>query len=304
MFISKSRVEKIGFVKQYIKNKRLCIGVPASSDNINKLGIDISNGETSVIPSPSLGSNCRKNAEGEWITDKTAEKERRYVNTIYWTWHQWAPGGGTEEQCDWRDVYRLCYPKKFIDPDCMEINLVSVSDKQFLASSIYVKNFEESTRLIKQTINMYLELFGCCYIYDNKFNFDATSVKKCQWEFLPAGEKIWVSEQVKKAKISNRRNRDDFFQHRIDVFQSHSPQQVYYGVKGFAGYYAFIFGEYCVFENGLYGNATYITTSENWEFLSQMTKRELLYSKNVIQRIIHDSSWDGKIDAFFRRIGK
>lgn len=51
------------------------------------------------------------------------------------------------------------------------------------------------------------------------------------------------------------------------------------GVNGFKGYYAYLYDNYCVLESAFYGNATYIIPKDNWEELSQKTKRELFDEK-------------------------
>jgi len=302
MFIKKRRILKVDFAEEYIKDNRIHIGVPADVENIKKVGLDTKNGANSVLPSPLLGINSRRNADGEWRVDKNAPKEMRVIRTIEWTWQQWVPGGGTEEHSDWRDIVKECYPKRFISPHNVEVQLATCNKSSFLTSEILVSNYEKEKPLIKNTINMYLEIFGFCYIYDEDYKFDIHKIKHCQWEFLPPGDRIWAKGNLEKEAMTKNENSDKFFQHRLDTLHSYSPKEVYQGKNGFCGYFAFIFGDFCIMENGKYGNATYVIKSANWEVLSQMTKAQLFDTKSVIKRFVHHAEWNKKMDAFMNEI--
>jgi hypothetical protein len=296
MYFNQNRVINVNSTETYVKDKQLRIGVPASEENIQKLELDIESGETSILPSPLKGINCSRNAIGECIADKSQNKEPRTINTVYWSWKDWSG----KEYSDWCDVTKDCYPKKLIPPTGIEIQLSKHDGKKFLSSIVEVENFEESQETIKIALNMFLEIFGCCYVYNEDFNFNPFDVKRCQWQLLPEGERIWVSEQNNLKKRQNAKSENSFFQHRLDILNSFSPTEKYVGTNGFAGYFAFIFGKYCIFESGWYGNATYVVASKDWERLSQMTKQELFASNNVIERFTHTKSWDGEIGRFMK----
>ena len=294
MIIKKTRIQNVDFAKEFITNGKLYIGVPADEVNAAKLGIDLSLGETSVIPAPGFGKNCDRNVNGEWITEKSGAKELRHVNTVKWTWRDWAGN----EYSDWRNVAKECYPKSFINPYLIEINLVKNSDRNYLASIIEIIDFEHQEKIIKQTINMFLEIFGYCILYDAEFIIDFNNIKRCQWELLPPDEKIFVISQWLKTHKDKKENIDAFFQFRLDTIISFSPNETYVGEKGMTGYFAFVFDNFCIFENGKSGNATYITGAENWQELSQMTKKELFDSGNILARFIHQRQWYDQIKQF------
>jgi hypothetical protein len=296
MLIRKTRILSADFSKKFVINGKLYIGVPADTDNIKKIELDINQGETSVLPSAYLGVNCRRNADGEWIVDKSGEKEWRTVNTVMWTWQDW----GGNEHSKWCDIVKECYPKHFIEPTLIEIQLIKSSNKEYLASIINADNFEQQKDVIKQTINMFLEIFGYCLLYNERFTVDASNIKRCQWEFLPQGERIWVTSQWHEKMRERNENCDDFYQYRLDVISDFSPNEVYTGEKGMTGYFAFVFDDFCIFENGKYGNATYITNTNHWQQLSQMTKQQLFATNNVKVRFIHHSNWHQNIRRFMR----
>ena len=294
MFINKTRVQNVDFAKKFIKDGKLYIGVPADDTNIKKLGIDINRGETSVLPAGCFGKNCRHNTDGEWVTDKNGKKEPRHINTVKWSWRDWAGN----EHSDWCDVYKECYPKYFIEPALVEIQLYIGKEKKYLASVLNVSDFDKQKNIIKQTINMYLEIFGYCLIYDENFSIDVNQIKRCQWEFLPPDEKIWVTSQWHQNMGKKNENHDEFFQFRLDTINSFSPNETYIGEKGMTGYFAFVFDDFCIFENGKYGHATFITKADNWQELSQMTKKELFESNNVLVRLVHQKFWFDQIQDF------
>jgi len=294
MFISKTKIKNADFVKAFIKKGKLYIGVPADDININKLGIDIEKGETSVLPSPDFGKNCSRNADGEWIIDKSRKKVPRHVNTVKWKWRDWAGN----EYSDWRDIIKECYPKFFVEPYLQEIHLVKNSNKNYLASILDINDFEHQKTYIKQTINMFLEIFEYCFLYDNNFSIDINHIKRCQWEFLPPDEKIWITSHWHQRMKERNENCDAFYQFRLDTISSFSPKETYIGDKGMTGYFAFVFDKFCIFENGKYGHATYITKADNWRELSQMTKKELFKSKNILAKFIHQKYWQDEIKEF------
>jgi len=294
VLVNKTRVNNIDFTRKFATDKKIYIGVPADEINVEKLDIDIDMGETTVLPSGNFGINCRRNADGEWITDKSGTKEPRHVNTVKWSWRDWAGN----EYSDWCDVYRKCYPKIFIPPDLIEIHLFISSGKKYLTSKIDIIEFEQQRRVIKQTINMYLEIFGYCFLYDENFDIEINNIKRCQWEILPPDERKIVITQWFQNMGNKKEPNDTFFQFRLDIISSFMPNETYIGEKGMTGYIAFVFDDFCIFEHGKYGNATFITKADNWQELSQMTKKELFASNNVLHRFVHQKSWHNDIRQF------
>lgn len=58
----------------------------------------------------------------------------------------------------------------------------------------------------------------------------------------------------------------------------------------------------CVFESAFYGNATYIIQKNNWEEMSQKTKKELNDEKRIIGKIDHTKNWKKNIANMFKNL--
>jgi hypothetical protein len=86
-------------------------------------------------------------------------------------------------------------------------------------------------------------------------------------------------------------------EHRIQVLtEEHSPALTAVGRAGFDGYLIFGYPDKhrYVLESLDYGNATYVF-GENWEALSQLTKREIIADDLHLARIIHRQGWAAEI---------
>ena len=68
------------------------------------------------------------------------------------------------------------------------------------------------------------------------------------------------------------------------------------------GYYAYFFDKYCVLECAIYGNATYIIPKDNWEVMSQKTKKELTDEKVLIAKLDHRRDWKTNIASVFKKL--
>ena len=90
---------------------------------------------------------------------------------------------------------------------------------------------------------------------------------------------------------------------RLEYMEKYNSEKIVEGINGFKGYYAFIFSKCCVLESAIYGNATYVIPRENWEILSQKTKKELFDEKKVIRKIDHTEKWKQNIKNVFDELG-
>lgn len=52
----------------------------------------------------------------------------------------------------------------------------------------------------------------------------------------------------------------------------------------------------------MYGNATYIVPKENWEVLSQKTKKELFDENIVIEKLVHNAKWRWNIANVIKKL--
>lgn len=290
--IKKSRIVKFVLPKGYDLNT-LQIGIPvlngeAEMVGLNKIG-DI------VLPSSKFGIQSRKNAHGFSYPDKTKPKERRYVTTI---WGH--PYGNMNASSSPLDIYRPCYPKVEEAPYGIELQLYEgEDDKKYVIADLTteIRNY-----FLKEVVNLFLEIYGECYIFDEKIKIDNLKKReRCNWELLPPGEKPSI-HMTKQLRASGQTT-DTYDVFRLDSIEKYSYEKVVEGINGFEGYYAYLFDKYCVLESAVYGNATYIIERENWEIMSQKTKKELLDNKCVIDKLIHTKEWRDSINKVFNNLG-
>lgn len=285
MIISKKRVNSVDFIDDF-KDKKTLIGIRITDNELSKLNIKSFEDGLAVEPSPEFGINCRKNTNGYSYPDKTHDKIYRYITTIEWNLKDW----GGYEHSGYSDVYKFAYPKIEIPPT----NIEFVLRKDQNGNEYILADFNDNgnKNKIKLIINMFLEVFGFCEIFDNKFKLLTSNnkIKRCNWEILPKGIKM-DNLMHKKYKAKSNKNRKSFEEYRFDTMESYNPTDIFCGTGGFAGYFAFIFDDICCLECNYYGNATYIIPKLGWEKISKLSKYELLNSKEIIARINHTDKW-------------
>ena len=154
---------------------------------------------------------------------------------------------------------------------------------------------------MKEAVNILLEIYGVCYIFDGEIQLDYSSKRqRCNWEMLPPGE--MPSRHIKKQLGERGEKTDTYDIFRLEYMEKYNSEKIVEGINGFKGYYAFIFSKCCVLESAIYGNATYIIPKENWEILSQKTKKELFYENKVIGKIDHTAKWKQNVSDKFRML--
>ena len=90
---------------------------------------------------------------------------------------------------------------------------------------------------------------------------------------------------------------------RLNYVETYDALEMVEGINGFRGYYAYLYEKYCVLESAFYGKATYIIPKDNWEELSQKTKRELIEGKKLVEKIDHTEKWKKNIARIFKNLG-
>jgi hypothetical protein len=140
-----------------------------------------------------------------------------------------------------------------------------------------------------------------CYIFDGEIQLDYSSKRqRCNWKMLPPGE--MPSRHIKKQLGERGEKTDTYDIFRLEYMEKYNSEKIVEGINGFKGYYAFIFSKCCVLESAIYGNATYIIPKENWEILSQKTKKELFDENKVIGKIDHTAKWKQNVSDKFRML--
>lgn len=290
--IKGKRIRSLCIPKAYDLNK-IQIGIPVMNDEAEKVGL-VEVGDI-VLPSGMFGPQSRKNAYGYTYADKTKEKERRYITTN-WVY----PYGNTDASKVAADIYRECYPKIEIEPYSIEMQLFENKNNQ----QFVIINMTDETRkqYMKEAINLLLEIYGICYVYNGVVGFEKTIKKRrCNWEILPPGE--MPSKHVEKQLKAMNQNTDTYDIERLNYVETYNALEMVEGINGFRGYYAYLYENYCVLESAFYGNATYIIPKDNWEELSQRTKRELIDEKKLVGKIDHTEKWKKNIARIFKNLG-
>lgn len=290
--IKQSRILNFRLPKGYDPNK-IQIGIPVTENEAIEIGLQ-NIGDT-VLPSGKYGATCRRNAYGYSYPDKSQPKENRYVST---NWIQ--PFGNEYASSIAVDIYKPCYLQIEVPP--MEIELVLFEDKNGRRFIIADLTPDIRSKYLKETINIFLEVYGFCYIFSDEIRIgEMTKRQRCNWVILPPGEKpsVHITNQLRM----QGENDDTFDVSRLISLERYKSEQIVEGVNGFSGYYAYVFEKHCVLESAIYGNATYIIPKENWEILSQRTKQELIDSRVVVSKIIHTEKWENILHGTFDRLG-
>jgi len=290
--IKGKRIRSLCIPKAYDLNK-IQIGIPVMDDEAEKVGL-VEVGDI-VLPSGMFGPQSRKNAYGYTYADKTKEKERRYITTN-WIY----PYGNTDASKVAVDIYHECYPKIEVEPYGVEMQLFEDENKQ----QFIIINMTNEIRkqYMKEAINLLLEIYGICYVYNGVVEFEKTiKRRRCNWEILPPGE--MPSKHVEKQLKAMNQSTDTYDIERLNYVETYNALEMVEGINGFRGYYAYLYENYCVLESAFYGNATYIIPKDNWEELSQMTKRELIDEKKLVGKINHTEKWKKNLAEIFKNLG-
>lgn len=255
------------------------------------------NGET-ILPPTTFGPINRFNAEGKEIkqTDKPMETAYRQVE---WHWEQWSGYLQTEHMSKIVDVPYERYPRTFVAPPSVELSIkTNTTGRKFVVAPALSLNFNEPKQLIHE-INIFLEIFGYCQILTPELTgFIEAKIIKLNWTILPPGQWPWVKlEQEVKSIVNNASEQNQIvIKYRLKLINEYNPEFVAVGTAGFYGYLIFGFPERTLYvlESIYTGNATYVF-EENWEYLSKLTKSEILVGNLQKERIIHRITWEDKI---------
>ncbi|TDM12177.1 hypothetical protein [Macrococcus bovicus] len=262
-------------------------------DKLNLLKYD---NNKAVLPSPLLGINSRRNADGEYLSDNTKEKEIAY-RAQDWSLTGW--DGKTYSGTSYIPYKR--YPKKFIQPYEYEMVIFNLNNSDYICINNKFKKGLDLDNNIKFAANLMLEIFKevDTLILDDQNNLiEKVSIERVNWEILPAGDGIWNQVRNNLEKTSSK-SEVKLIKKRLEWLQSKKPTSIKEGLGGYTGYLVFEFKnkDIYIIDSVIYGKATYIFEDE-WENVSKLTKKEILDNNLAKDRIIHNNSWENKVSKY------
>ena len=284
VLIKQSRIRnlsKLNFIKE---DSNIRIGVTDIKrflDKLQEIGFppEISDGQT-VLPK-AIGAVSRRNAEGDFIIHKDREKETHYMMRE-WTYNQWAGRGETREVTDSVAVPYTRYPRTIISPKSIELTAIN-SNCEIIIISPEIKFKEENEDMIIHIVNLFLEIFGECQVFDVENNpVIIPKLIKLNWEILPKGKMPWEKRRKQISKFIDRATGENkkVVNKRLKFINEYGPDFSAIGSGGFNKYivFGFINKNIYVLESIEINNATYVLEND-WETISKLTKAEILNQK-------------------------
>lgn len=259
---------------------------------------DLNVGER-VLPKPTK-SVSRFNANGSWKILRHLPKETVYREGSVKDWHG-----------NWHyvDIPYERYPREPIPAPGEELTIVLNGESKVISSRVFSYNSQDSSLMnqIKHVINLFLELFGECWIQsDMLISLEKFKIERRNWRILPFGEYPW--EKVKDVLVTVTRSLSESRRHIVEYRFKHitlyNPTKLIIGEAGFDGYVIFCFeqdseNKIYLLESRFTDNATYVF-GDNWESLSKLTKSEIINGDLHLERFVHSNGWSVKIDQLFK----
>lgn len=245
-----------------------------------------------------VGPATRFNAEGKQVVRRDLKKETA-SRQIEWHWTEYH-GKDQVEKSDFKYISYERYPRDFIPPPSIELQILTALDGTPVALTHPVEYIAENSDAPKNAINLCLEVFrGECEVLTTDLKpIIHAPITRLNWRVLPPGRYPWdrlvpvLAPVIEKA----RRGNQGVIRRRLQLVNDAGPEFVAVGNGGFAGYLVFGFPAKGMFvlESAYYGNATYVF-DEDWAALSQMSKAQILDNNLQRERILHREGWSEAI---------
>lgn len=278
---------------------------PEVEEGLKALGFDVPliPGQR-LLPPARKGPASRRNAEGYEIVHRDQPMETAY-RQVEWHWTQFAGRYGTEEMSKVVDVPYQRYPRTYVAPYSVELEVKVREDGQtFVVAGPFV-NEAASAAVATNTANMLREVLGGFEILGKDLsNWVSAPVRRLHWQLLPPGKSPWESAKPALEKMVERApaGNQGVLRARLTAVGEKKPDFVAIGVGGFEGYTVFGFARerLCVLECPQVNNATYVLPMESWESVSQLTKAQILDANAHKARIVHTRTWFDALDEVLR----
>lgn len=308
MLIKQSRIKnlsKLSFIKDNTLTRIGVTNIARFSDKYKTIGfpIELNAGQT-VLPKV-IGPITRRNSEGFIILNRDKEKEICY-RMVEWTYNQWAGRGETVEVTESTVVPYKRYPRTILPPPSIELTVTNGNNNELIIVSPEFQFNKENDKLIIHIINLFLEIFGECQVFDsNKNSIAIPRLIRLNWEVLPKGKMPWEQRknQIKKFIDKVRGDNKKVVIKRLETINKYNPDFTAIGNAGFSGYivHGFIDKDIYILESIYTNNATYIF-GDNWESISKLTKAEILNSNLHKDRVIHAKDWYERMETILNEI--
>ncbi len=243
----------------------------------------------SIVPA-AVGPASEFNANGKEIVRKDLPMEVR-TGMSHRTWKDWH---GNEHSGVQLRSYKA-YPRELVPPPSEYLTALSADKLPVLASRILSVERDGEEKIV-HILNLFLELFGALDISPPSLEpATGLTVKRLNWRVLPPGQYPFARAMEALGSYIERlpdETTRGVVEHRVRWITRLSPDFMAVGVGGFRDYVVFGFtskNRY-VLESPALGNATYVF-SDNWQSLSQKTKREILDGSLHEARVIHNMQW-------------
>lgn len=299
-------LSKLNFVEE---NSIIRIGVTdieRFSDKLKAIGFpsEISAGQT-LLPK-AIGPVSLRNSEGDFIIHKDKEKETHYAMRE-WTYNQWAGRGKTREVTESVAVPYTRYSRTTIPPQSIELIAINTNNELMIISP-EIKFNEDNKNMIIHIVNLYLEIFGECQVFDIENNpIIIPKLIKLNWGILPKGKMPWKKRRKQISKFIDRATGENkkVIEKRLGFINEYGPDFSAIGSGGFSRYivFGFINKNIYVLESVDVNNATY-TLEDDWESISKLTKADILNRKLHRHRIIHSKSWYERIGVILENLNE
>ena len=289
MKITKTRIKNIEqYTNLYAQNETLFIVVNLKDlkpDVCQSVGFPKSLMKGVTILPKAKGPISSFNANGKYHIHKDKPKETVYHTILHRDWHG---------NYGLADMPYKRYPRTMIPAPNIELTIIEINEELFVSTK-GIDNNNQNSEHIKHCINLFLELFGVCELYDKRLTpiVKDISLKRVNWQILPEGEYPWQHiAKLAGGKGNINNNQGKLEKYRIESILEYKPDVMYYGTGGFYGYMVFVIRNKnsVVMENIKYGNATYIFEGD-WKEVSQMSKAEIIQGDLMKYRILHQKGW-------------
>ncbi len=277
-------------------NQEVIVGIRAdqtTNEILEQLGfkLPLTIGD-SILPNGN-GRVCKFNSLGKDVPRRDQPMETVY-REMEFTRMEWHGADRVEVTgCVWIPYKR--YPRENIPAPETRMNVVQSNDGTLMIVSDYTICSPDNYETLKHTVNLYLEIFGYCFLMPRNQNpIPIPRLLRLNWNLLPPGEYPWdrIEEQVKVSMVRQAPKALAAALKRFELINSLNPTFRAVGNGGYRGYLVFGFEDInlYVLENQMPNNAIYVF-NQDWQSLSQLTKAQILQGNLHQNRIVHRENW-------------